>query len=190
MSKTYGLKTEFSPIRKDRSRLVVSYERVPEQDGIHATWYEIYFYKKQHPTVTFEEIKEAILSDINAQTDAKILTGFVWNDKPVWLSRENQFNFKAAYDLAVQTKGKSLPVKFKLGELEDEAPVYHTFEDLSEIADFYTKAMVYINQCLNEGWNRKDSIDWSQYGEDKKKEDEGDGSNEGKGGENNGGGIE
>lgn len=175
MNKVYGLTTEFAPIRKDRSRLIVSYECVPEQDGIHATWYEIYFYKKQHSTVTFEEIKEAILSDINAQTDAQILTGFVWNDKLVWLSSENQFNFKAAYDLAVQTKGKSLPVKFKLGEQEDGTPVYHTFEAMTEFTDFYTSAIAFINQCLNEGWERKDNIDWSQYGEDKKKEDGGDG---------------
>ena len=163
MNKVYGLTTEFAPIRKDRSRLIVSYECVPEQDGIHATWYEIYFYKKPHPVVTFEEIKEAILGDINAQTDEKILTGFVWNDKPVWLSSENQFNFKAAYDLAVQTVGNSLPVKFKLGELEDKTPVYHTFEIMSEFTDFYTKTIAHINQCLNDGWKRKDSIDWSQY---------------------------
>jgi hypothetical protein len=34
---------------------------------------------------------------------------------PVWLSTENQFNYKAAFDLATQTGGKSLPVTFKFG---------------------------------------------------------------------------
>ncbi len=123
----------------------------------------MYFNKNQYQVVTLQDIKDAIIADINAQTEEKILTGFVWQEKPVWLSSENQFNFKAAYDLAMQTKGKSLPMKFKLGENTDGEPVYHTFEDLSEITDFYTKAIVYINQCLNEGWERKDAIDWSDY---------------------------
>ena len=39
---------------------------------------------------------------------------------PVWLSSENQFNYKAAYDLAVQTGGATLPVTFKFGT--DEVP--------------------------------------------------------------------
>jgi len=163
MNKVYGIKETFTPIRSDRSRLIVSYECHPLEDGIHALWYEIYFYKKPHPVVTLDDIKEAILSDINAQTDEKILTGFVWEEKPVWLSSENQFNFKAAYDLAVQTKGKSLPVKFKMGENADGEPVYHTFETIEEFTDFYTKAITYINKCLNEGWEMKDNINWNDY---------------------------
>lgn len=163
MNKVYGNLTGFTSIRSDRSRLIISYGIRPLEDNIHATWYEIYFYKKIHTAVTLDEIKDAILADINTQTDEKILTGFVWNDKPVWLSSENQFNFKAAYDLAIQTQGQSLPVKFKLGENENGEPVYHTFEDMNEFTDFYTKAIAFINQCLNEGWERKDSIDWSVY---------------------------
>ena len=162
MNKVYGKTESYVPRRVDTSRTIISYgiERV---DETYSTWYEIYFYKKPHPVVTLDDIKEAILSDINAQTDEKILKGFVWEDKPVWLSSENQFNFKAAYDLAVQTKGKSLPVKFKLGETAEGEPVYHTFEEMSEFTDFYTKAIAFINTCLNEGWERKDSIDWSEY---------------------------
>ena len=133
----------------------------PVGDGVHATWYEIYKYRKITPNVN---VKEEILADINAQTDQKILTGFEWEGKKVWLSSENQFNFKAAHDLAVQTNGESLPVKFKLGEEEDGTPVYHNFDTLAEIQDFYTKAIAFINTCLNEGWERKDAIDWSEYG--------------------------
>jgi len=163
MNKIYGNLTEFVPIRSDRGRLIVSYDCQPEADGIHATWYEVYFYKKPHPVVTLEDIKSAVIADINAQTDEKILKGFMWENMNVWLSSENQFNFKAAYDLAVQTQGASLPIKFKLGETEEGEPLYHTFDTIAEITDFYTKAIAYINQCLNEGWQRKDSIDWSVY---------------------------
>lgn len=90
------------------------------------------------------------------------MSGFVWRNMPVWLSSENQFNYKAAYDLAVQTGGASLPVRFKFGT--DDNPQYHTFTDLQEMADFYTSAMAYVNTTLNAGWEEKDSIDWSVYG--------------------------
>lgn len=104
MSKTFGLTERYKPIRKEVTRIVVRYG-IEQYDEKNSTWYEVYFNKNLHPVVTLEEIKEAILADINTQTDEKILTGFVWNDKPVWLSSENQFNFKAAYDLAIQTQG-------------------------------------------------------------------------------------
>ena len=89
MNKVYGNLKRFVPIRRDRSRLIVSYKCQPLEDGIHAFWCEIYFYKKPHPIVTLDDIKEAIFADINAHTDEKILSGFVWNGKPVWLSSEN-----------------------------------------------------------------------------------------------------
>ena len=98
----------------------------------------------------------------NPEIDAKILNGFIWNEKPVYLSSENQFNFKAAYDLSVQTQGRNLPVTFKLGE-QDGTPIYHTFEEMAEFTDFYTKAVTFINTTLAEGWAKKDSFDWSLY---------------------------
>lgn len=113
---------------------------------------------------TEQEIRDVIIAQINANTDAKILTGFVWQGKKVWLSTENEFNFKAAYDLAVQTGGATLPVKFKLGEDGNGNPVYHTFTELSEFTDFYTKAIAFVNTTLNEGWAEKDSIDMTKFG--------------------------
>ena len=52
------------------------------------------------------------MSWYNSQTDAAILSGFAYNGAHVWLSVENQYNYKAAYDLAVQTGGETLPVTF------------------------------------------------------------------------------
>jgi hypothetical protein len=80
---------------------------------------------------------------------------------PVWLSTENQFNYKAAYDLAIISQGKSLPVVFKFGTTEN--PIYYTFDSLEEISDFYLSAMAYINNTLEEGWKAKDSINWDIY---------------------------
>lgn len=79
----------------------------------------------------------------------------------MWLSTENQLNYKAAYDLAVQTEGKTLPVTFKFGT-EDE-PSYHTFDTLEELADFYLKATEYVQNTLAEGWKKKDAFDLSLY---------------------------
>ena len=112
---------------------------------------------------TKAEIKEDITQLIDGTTDSKILQGFRWNEVNVYLSTENQMNYKAAYDLAVQTSGATLPVKFKLGEDGRGNAVYHTFEDLAEFTDFYTKAIAYVSDCLNEGWQEKDSIDYSVF---------------------------
>ena len=109
---------------------------------------------------TKAELKEDITQLIDGTTDSKILQGFRWNEVNVYLSTENQMNYKAAYDLAVQTSGATLPVKFKLGEDGSGNAVYHTFEDLAEFTDFYTKAIAYVSDCLNEGWEEKDSIDY------------------------------
>lgn len=110
---------------------------------------------KTKPSTT--EIRAIIKETINRETDRKILEGFVWKDMQVWLSSENQFNYKAAYDLAVQTNGATLPVRLKFGT--DETPVYYNFESLEDFADFYTQAMVHINTVLNEGWAEKDLAD-------------------------------
>ncbi len=117
---------------------------------------------KQKPSLA--DIRAIIKETINNETDRKILEGFVWKGMPVWLSTENQFNYKAAYDLAVQTSGATLPVRFKFGT--DEAPVYYTFESIEDFSNFYTLAMVHINTVLNEGWAEKDLADSMTFGSD------------------------
>lgn len=112
---------------------------------------------------TLSEVRELIISTINAATEEKIINGFVWNGIPVYLSTENQFNFKAAYDMAEMSQGATLPIKFKLSEDGAGTPIYHEFADLGEFRDFYSKAMTYINQTLNDGWAEKDSVDWSVF---------------------------
>ena len=162
MKKIQGTLSDFARFKEDGGRFVIGYGLTQLTDTLYE-WFEITIYKRQQPIVTLADVKNAIIDGIDAQTDERILSGFAWNDKPVWLSSENQFNFKAAYDVAVQSEGASLPVKFKLGEDADGHPVYHTFTALSAFTDFYTRAIAYINQCLNEGWAEKDGIDWAPY---------------------------
>ena len=162
MNKVCGNISDFSISREDESRYIISYGLEEASNGLY-TWYEIYFYKKQKFLISFDDVKDAILADIDSQTDKAILTGYTWNEMQVWLSTENQFNYKAAFDLAVQTNGQNLPVKFKFGTPDE--PVYYTFTELSELQNFYVGAVTFINQTLDTGWQRKDSIDWEPYKE-------------------------
>lgn len=148
----------------DRVKVAFDYEifydedeagnKVPSNVG---TWTEAII----KPKPSLEQIKTFILNAINKRTDEKILSGFVWNDNQVWLSSENQFNYKAAFDLAMQTNGANLPTVFKFGSSEE--PIYYKFDTLEELSDFYMKAMAYINEQLAIGWIKKDSINWEQY---------------------------
>ena len=112
---------------------------------------------------TLQEVKNIVLGGINQQTDEAILGGFKWKDMQVWLSSENQFNYKAAYDLAFQTNGATLPTVFKFGTTEE--PIYYKFDNLEELTDFYTKALTYINEQLAIGWYKKDNVNWNDYEE-------------------------
>lgn len=152
------------------------------QDGLYKvgrnTWELIYGFGKDNENDEFgwnyrqrfkykptpEEIKSIINAQINADTDAKILSGFVWRDMPVWLSTENQFNYKAAYDLAIQTGGATLPVKFKFGT--DAEPTYFVFENMDDFSDFYLSSMAYVQAMLDAGWVEKDSVDYSMFASD------------------------
>lgn len=129
-----------------------------DEDGNGYNFRKNYDHK---PTKT--ELKEDITQLIDGITDSKILQGFRWNEVSVYLSTENQMNFKAAFDLNMQTGGLMLPVKFKLGEDAEGNAVYHTFENMEDFTDFYTSAVAYINQCLNEGWQEKDNLDMKPY---------------------------
>jgi len=130
---------------------------VQEQEDGSVTYMEEEFNHKPSE----EEIREKVIAWYNEQIDEAILSGFEYEGVPVWLSSENQFNFKAAYDLAVQTAGATLPVKFKLGT--DDAPVYRTFETLNDLSAFFVAAMQYIQTTLNEGWETKDAFDITPY---------------------------
>lgn len=110
---------------------------------------------------TASEVLKVITDHVDSLTDQKILTGYRWQGKNVYLSSENQFNFKAAYDVAVQTEGTPLPIKFKLGEDAEGLPMYHTFNSMNAFTDFYTGAISFIQQTLAAGWEEKDAArDW------------------------------
>lgn len=158
MEKRYGANERndrLMQIGRNKWELIYGYGT----DGISGwTWRERFAYKP-----TDAEIKNTIIIQINKIVDEVILNGFRWNDLPVYLSTENQFNFKAAYDIAEMSGGATLPVKFKLGEDETGQPQYWEFTSLDDFRDFYSKALNHVNSTLNAGWEEKDGVDWSVY---------------------------
>lgn len=163
MSKVYGLSSGYAPVREERSRTVVCYDQQAEPDGEHATWHELYFYHKRDGKPSLDSIRKAIEADINSRTTERIVGTLSWNQKSVWLSTENQADWKSVFDRALQTNGANLPIKFKIGEDSYGQPIYHTFTSLNSFADFWDTCLRHIHQCLSEGWRMKDDIDWSLY---------------------------
>lgn len=110
---------------------------------------------------TLQEVTDIIHQWVNETVDARILSGFVWEGTPVWLSIENQFNYKAAFDLAVQSQGETLPVTYKFGT--SQQPVYRSFFTLEDLTAFYREAVSYVQEQLRWGWEQKDMLDLSPY---------------------------
>lgn len=104
---------------------------------------------------TMAEVKTDIEELINEQVQERIRTGMEYETMPVWLSEENQLNFRSV---------PRVPVRFKLGEYSDGKPAYRVFETREELADFNEAIANHIAQCLNAGWDEKDAVDYSAYG--------------------------
>ena len=152
-----GYKDAFKPVTTDGNTAVVMWAYQPilannDDDTLMAKWKVEFFNYKP----TFESVKDMILSYYNSKIDEKILSGMEWNGMKVWLSSENQFNYKAAYDIAVQTNGSNLPVVFKFGDVDK--PQYHMFKTLDELSDFYLKTVEFIQTTLFNGWKEKDAM--------------------------------
>lgn len=146
----------FNPI-KQTYIVRFAFNQIKEEESTIWEFEEIQF--SHSPTV--DEIKTLITDHYNKCCDVEILSGFVYKETPIWLSSENQFNYKSAFDLAKQTNSSNLPVKFKFGS--DIEPQYFVFETLETLEDFYIKMNLFTNNTLNKYWELKDSIDWGLY---------------------------
>lgn len=141
-------------INPPKNRWAVRWDIQPDEDNNCHYEERIFGYRP-----TLAEIKELILDWYNKKIETQIIGGFVWNGMLVWLSIENQVNIHAAYELAVQP-GAMLPT-LKLGTTE--APVYHTFQSLEELKDFYFGCLTHIQIVRAEGWRDKDALDFAPY---------------------------
>ena len=152
MNKVNGKKASFAPVREDGSRIAICYGLKKLSKDLYE-WFEVYLPKKQMPQLTFDVVKQAILADINDKVKTAIISGFVWNDKPVWFSEENQLNFSQTV----------VPATLKIGEQQDGTPIYKTFSDAAELKAFNDACSLWRQQCLTEGYQKKDGMDWAPY---------------------------
>lgn len=112
--------------------------------------------KDYNHTPTVAEIRADVESLINERVAKTIRECMTYEGDPVWLSEENQLNFRSA---------PTTPVRFKLGEDSNGHPVYRTFTSKTELNNFNKAVADYIAACLNDGWNEKGSIDYSVFEE-------------------------
>ena len=152
MSKINIKLSDFKTIQTDGSQITVCYGLKQVSGNIYECQ-EVVLPKTQHNQLTFDVVKEAIIADINSRVKSAIIGGFVWQDKPVWLSEENQLNFSQGV----------VPVTLKIGEQEDGTPIYHKFDTDEELRAFNDDCNVWKQQCLTEGYKEKDGIDWNAY---------------------------
>lgn len=121
---------------------IKNYKFTTDEKTILEAGYEIYIPAQ----VSVEKLVEASNSFINKQTDQKILNDFIYNNNEFYLSMENQFNFKNLYDLRNQRK-YPVTVKTKTGFMELKTP--------EEVESFYLAGVIFIENCLTEGWKLK-----------------------------------
>lgn len=168
MSKVFGLTERYAPLREETTRIVARYGK-EQYDDKNSTWYEVYFNKNQYPVVTLQDIKTAIIADINVGTTERITQGFPYTIKHgaqqgtevnVWLSKENQSDFHAMHQ---NVDGLTFPVRYKVGEDTEGNPVYEEFADREEIHAICQATAVHVLTCQQQGWKMKDSIDWNVY---------------------------
>ena len=155
-------KTNYIPYKKYNDKHVVimfDYKPVLKEgkETPLATWEEHRF----NYVPSIDDIKKVVLDYYNKQIDKEIMSGLLWNGMQIWLSTENQFNYKAAYDLAIQTNGGNLPIVFKFGD--EQNVVYHKFTTLEELSDFYMTSIKHIQNTLENGWKLKDNINWEIF---------------------------
>ena len=168
MNKIYGLKSDYAPVKREGTQIIVSYgyESIDKNEG---TWYEVPLPATNYPLLSFADVKAAIEGDINAETSALITQGFAYTVKHgaqagaevnVWLSKENQSDFHAMHQNA---DGLTFPVRYKIGETADGMPVYEEFADADEMHTICTLTSQHVLSCQQDGWDRKDAIDWEPY---------------------------
>lgn len=159
MEKIYGTKErQDSILQTGRNKWTLFYGFGKDDEASESGWeYRHTFARKP----SLEEIKELVVTAINARTEEKILNGFEWAGKSVYLSKENQLNFAAIE----RSEGVTYPLSIKVSEDADGSAEYMTFATKQDFVEFSQAASLYVLSCVQEGWTEKDSVDWDKLSE-------------------------
>ena len=129
---------------------------------------------------TIEDIQQTIAEYYNKETNLRILYGFRWNGRNVYLSDENKLNYKAIIDEAARreavinlwdkehpdtTEGRPtslLPITLKLGE-KNIPENFYVFTTLAEIQEFFAAGVQYLIDAYSYGWMQIATFDYAPY---------------------------
>ena len=104
---------------------------------------------------TVDELRSVIEAHVNTLTQERILTGYKWNGKTVWLSNENQQNYTNDF------LTKNLPAKVRVYDNEtDTVGEVVSIESEEELDVFYQGMVRHVRECVENGWSVKDSVDY------------------------------
>ena len=157
-----GFEKDFKTIQKQNNVYIINFDKnvlgEDAETGEKTVTWKSFVY---NPRKNGKSIVDNICDIINEDVTYVIENCFTWNGYSIHLNKENQMNYKAAFDLALSTNGESLPVTFRF--YKNRKPELYTFDNVAELKDFYIKANAHINKCLMNGWTKKDSINESDY---------------------------
>ena len=94
-----------------------------------------------------------------------------WHEVYLWLKKGKptlEQVKKAVYDDINQQVKAKIVGGYKWNDIPvwlSEENQIHTFETKEEMTAFATACTQWRQQCLQEGWQRKDAIDWTPYEE-------------------------
>ena len=188
MIRTFDLKSSYSPIVKVGDCVYkVCWDYIEMKDPVYAeltpeekereaqgeiiertiigykdTDYCMFMMEYLYGNITINDIKNLIIDQYDAEIKNKIITGMKYKGNSVYLSSENQHNF-SDMQRVVNEDSSNLPIITKIGEIDNTHPIYYTFNTVEEVNEFCNAIYNHITQCRQEGWQKKDSIDWSVY---------------------------
>jgi hypothetical protein len=158
MNTTIGNINDFKPIsyNSKTKKYIVSWGLI-NVGGDNYQWnYKIFNSK---PSINV--IKDTINSSINQNTKQYIENNFKWNGMSIYLSIENQIDYKLLLDTTILLEGTNLPeeVKFKVnGE-----NIYYSFETIDDMKDFIIAMNNHIRRYIAEGNKAKDEVNYDEY---------------------------
>ena len=158
MNTTNGYISQFKPlIYNDKSNKYIVSWGLTNIGGINYKWnYEIFDKKPSINT-----IKKTINNYINSQTRYCIENKFRWNDMSIYLSIENQIDYKLLFDTTTLLEGSNLPAKVKF-KINGES-IYYNFETIEDMKDFIIAMNNHIRACLEVGNKAKEEINYDDY---------------------------
>lgn len=157
MEKVYGASTAQDGIFRVGEKMYYLYYGYGEEDGRGFNYRHLFDHEP-----TESEVRDVIEEHINSDVQERIVTGYRWNGKQVWLSNENQQNYTSDY-LAGE-----LPIKVRVYEPDVEpeddtsgtVAMVAVIETPEELTQFYHGMVSHVRMCVEDGWKEKDAFSY------------------------------